>query len=413
MSAEELEAPKTTSETDYTQGFRAFADMQSSLGRMGVGLVRAWSETTTGMWNDGIEAGQRQLTAVNKFWESQRAEAEIGMTPKEAIWGNGPSTLYRYERPAGVEAAPKARPLLLSWALMNSPEVFDFRPGRSFVEFMLGQGYDVYLFDPGSPGYKHKDLGFEDYAESLGQAAEKVREVSGSDEWSLLGWCQGALISSMLAATKPEGLNNLILLTAPLDFSDPNCGGFATMANDQSFNPERIVALNGGLMPGELIDYAAKMLKPYDNLVGAHVNLWESVRDGNEARIGSWEAMQTWMRKLRPMAGRAYVQLINDFYRGNKLIKGEVELNGQHIDLGNIEADVLCVVADQDHITPPALTLGAVPFIGNPLRREAGVQNVSTINLPGGHIGSMLSPKAWRQIDDWLAPRSGDDRLAA
>lgn len=413
MSLQKPETPEVVGGNDPSQEFVVPTETQVSLGRMGLGLMQAWVETTMGIWNDSVEAGQRQLAAVNSFWESQTAEAEIGMTPKEPIWSNGPSMLYRYERPAGVEAAPKARPLLLSWALMNSPEVFDFRPGRSFVEFMLGQGYDVYLFDPGSPGYEHKDLGFEDYVESLGQAAEKVREVSGSDEWSLLGWCQGALISSMLAATKPEGLNNLVLLTAPLDFSDPNCGGFATMANDQSFNPERIVALNGGLMPGELIDYAAKMLKPYDNFVGAHVNLWESVKDGNEARKGSWEAMQTWMRKLRPMAGRAYLQLINDFYRGNKLIKGEIELNGQQIDLANIEADVLCVVADQDHITPPDQTHGAVPFIGNPLRREAGVQVVNTINLPGGHIGSMLSPKAWRQIEDWLALRSGDDRLAA
>ena len=37
----------------------------------------------------------------------------------------------------------------------------------------------------------------------------------------------GALISTMYAALRPEdGLKNLVLLTAPLDFTDKTAGGF-------------------------------------------------------------------------------------------------------------------------------------------------------------------------------------------
>ena len=37
----------------------------------------------------------------------------------------------------------------------------------------------------------------------------------------MLGWCLGALISTLYAALRPDdGLKNLILLTAPLDFTD-------------------------------------------------------------------------------------------------------------------------------------------------------------------------------------------------
>ena len=56
--------------------------------------------------------------------------------------------LYRYV-PMTSEGKTHRIPLLLVFALMNRPHIFDLRPGHSFAEFMLRQGYDVYLLDWG------------------------------------------------------------------------------------------------------------------------------------------------------------------------------------------------------------------------------------------------------------------------
>ena len=40
---------------------------------------------------------------------------------------------------------------------MNRPSILDLRPGHSFVEYMVGQGYDVYLLDWGVPGLEDKE----------------------------------------------------------------------------------------------------------------------------------------------------------------------------------------------------------------------------------------------------------------
>ena len=54
-------------------------------------------------------------------------------------------------------------PVLLVFALINRPDIFDLRPGNSFVEFLLDEGYDVFLLDWGVPGEEDADVGLDNY----------------------------------------------------------------------------------------------------------------------------------------------------------------------------------------------------------------------------------------------------------
>jgi polyhydroxyalkanoate synthase subunit PhaC len=237
----------------------------------------------------------------------------VGQTPKELIWRLNKAKLYRY-----VPVVPEEKrfpvPLFLVFALINRPYIFDLRPGNSFVEYMVKKGFDVYLLDWGSPGLEDKDIAFDDYVlDYLPRAIRKLKSVSGSDEFSMLGWCIGALISTMYGALRPdESLRNLILLTAPLDFSNKECGGFMRWVSAKDFDADKLVEAFGN-MPGELIDYGAKALKPVENYIGNYLRLWDNLDDPRI--VESWHAMNTWVSDNIPMSGAAYKQLINEFYR--------------------------------------------------------------------------------------------------
>ena len=60
-------------------------------------------------------------------------DAPIGQTPRDVVWTHRGTTLYRY----GSQQRRHAVPVLLVFALINRPEIFDLRPGNSFVEFLL------------------------------------------------------------------------------------------------------------------------------------------------------------------------------------------------------------------------------------------------------------------------------------
>src|SRR5207253_8753955 len=143
--------------------------------------------------------------------------------------------------------------------------------GHSFVEYMVNRGFDVYLLDWGVPGPEDKNLKYDDYTlEYLPRVIRKLKSFTGREQFSMLGWCLGALISTMYAALRPnDGLKNLALLTAPLDFTDKTAGGFIRWTSTQTFSADRIVETFGNV-PGEMIDYGAKALKPVENFVRSY-----------------------------------------------------------------------------------------------------------------------------------------------
>src|SRR5919199_3304819 len=335
-----------------------------------------------------LEAELRRIEEQTRtLWRVTTTRSPIvAPTPKETIWTLNKAKLYRYV-PVVPEAQRHPVPLLLVFAIMNKPYILDLRPGNSFVEYMVGRGYDVYLLDWGTPGPEDKNLKFDDYTlEYLPRAIRKVKSVSGSDEFSMLGWCLGALISTLYAALRPDdGLKNLLLLTAPLDFTDKTAGGFIRWTSHQGFNADRIVDRFGNV-PGEMINYGAKALKPVENFIGSYLNLWDNIE--NPRVVEAWHAMNTWVRDIIPMAGGAYRQLINQFYKENRLMEGTLSLRGERVDLKKLTARVLNVIAEADHITPPCQSEGVMRKIGSPDREVFRVR--------GGHIGIMAGSGAER-----------------
>ncbi|MCA9142568.1 MAG: alpha/beta fold hydrolase [Planctomycetaceae bacterium] len=337
---------------------------------------------------------------IEKFNRLLTTDAKIAQTPKELIWTLNKAKLYRYA-PVVPKEEQKRTPLLMVFAIMNRPHVLDLRPGHSYAEYMLRHGYDLYLLDWGAPGPEDKNITFDDYTlEYLPRVIRKLKSVSGSDEFSMLGWCLGALISTMYSALRPDdGLKNLILLTAPLDFADKTAGGFTRWSSNPAFNPDTIAEKLGNIPP-EMIDNGAKMLKPIENYFGSYTMLWDNI--DNPGTVEAWHAMNTWVRDIIPMAGATYKQLINDLYKENRLMEGTMKLRGELVDLKRLKANVLNVIAEADHITPPCQSERVMDLIGS--------QDKEVFRVRGGHIGIMAGRGAekntWPHIESWLAARS-------
>jgi polyhydroxyalkanoate synthase len=73
------------------------------------------------------------------------------------------------------------------------------------------------------------------------------------------------------------------------------------------------------------------------------------------------------------------------------------------VDLGRLKANVLNVIAESDHITPPCQSEGVMGRIGS--------ADKELFRVRGGHIGIMAGSGAekntWPHVEGWLASRSG------
>ena len=342
----------------------------------------------------------RLSTMASNLIKVTTTKAPIGQTPRQAIWTLNKATLYRYTPVVPAEQRHPI-PLLLVFALMNKSSIMDLRPGNSFVEYMLSKGYDLYLLDWGTPGPEDSQITIGDYAlEYIPRAVRKLKTVSGSDTFNMLGWCLGAMLTTVYSSLRPnDGLKSLVLLTAPLDFSEPDKIALSTMSEARYFDVDRVLQANGN-MPADLIDYGAKMLKPVENFVGGYMRLIDNLDD--DRIVDSWHAMNTWVSDAIPLAGAAFRQFIVDFYRGNKLIKGTLQIRGERVDLGNLRASLLNVIGEDDHITPPCQSENLLGKLGS--------TDKQLLRVPGGHIGLMVGSAAakgtWPKIEAWLAQRS-------
>ena len=353
----------------------------------------------------GLEAAAQDFAQaeekLRRLTKALTTRASIAQTPKQVIWALNKAKLYRYV-PMVPEQERRGLPLLLVFALMNRPYILDLRPGHSFVEFMLKQGYDVYLLDWGAPGREDRNLKFDDYTlDYMPRAIRKLKAVSGCEEFSVLGWCIGAILTTIYAALRPDdGLRNLILLTGPLDFSRKDSITFAKWTDERYFDVEQVLAAFGN-MPAEMIEYGAKALKPVENYIGNFIRLWDNL--DNPAIVDAWHAMHTWVTDNIPMAGAAFRQLIVDLYRNDRLMQGTLMIRGERVDVSRIRANLLTVIAEDDHITPPCQS--------ETINQKVGSRDKELFRIPGGHIGIMAgsgaSKRTWPHIDAWLGKRSG------
>jgi polyhydroxyalkanoate synthase len=328
-----------------------------------------------------------------------QGDATVGATPKDVVWTHRKTTLYRYRSDKRRHPVP----VLLVFALINRPDIFDLRPGGSFVEFLLEEGFDVFLIDWGYPEEEDADVGLEDYVcAELGSGIRETLRRSGADEASLLGWCIGGTLCLLYGGTHPDNpVRNMVLLTTPVDTRGSL---YEKWVGRDSFDVDYI-AEGFKVVPGPAIDWANKLMKPVTNTWTTYRQLWEAVLDG-QPRRDAYQAMARWIADNPPFPARAYREWITWMYKENRLVSGNLRLGRELVDLGRLDQSLLVITAGADHIAPPQGT--------HPLFGMVSSEDVTRYDRPGGHIGLMAGSKArneiWPDIAQWLGERSNIER---
>ena len=325
------------------------------------------------------------------------AQAQTAQTPKEVIWTRNKAKLYHY---LPVVETRHPVPILMVYALINRSYILDLLPGVSLVEYLIQQGFEVYLLDWGTPGDEDTNLSFEHYVlDYIPQTVKRMLRHAHAQEFTLLGYCMGGTMSLMYAALFPEKLRNLLLLTTPCDFTSEHLGLYGVYTSARYFNPDRLADALGNI-PGELIDHGNRLVKPVANYVGAYLTMWDRVL--NDKPMDLWLAMSKWVNDGVSFPGAVFKQWIREFYQENKLARGEIVLRGRQVDLAKIACPVLNVAGTQDHICTLPQAEATMRLIGS--------QDKEFFTLRAGHVGLLTSPDTkrilWNKLRSWLEPRS-------
>jgi polyhydroxyalkanoate synthase len=319
-----------------------------------------------------------------------------GLSPKDLLWRKNKSKLYHYQ--ANTDRKYRT-PILLVYALINKSYVLDLIPGYSLVEYLVTEGFDVYLLDWGEFEWEDRELTYTDFVyDYIAPSVKRVAKNAQSPDVSIVGYCMGGTISTMYAALfdKPI-LKNLVYLAAPIDFT--NAGTYEAWLQVQGYDPDRI-ADTMELIPKGFIDWGTQMLNPIGNYLGTYTRLWKTIEE--DKSVDFWKALHKWSKDNVNFPGAAYRDWIRDFYQGNKLVKNQVILRGKRVQLQKIKANLLAMVGIRDHIALPHQTAAALTYLGG--------NDKTYLEFPVGHGGLVLGEtardKVFPELVSWLAERS-------
>lgn len=315
----------------------------------------------------------------------------IAASEKQPLWTRDKAVLYRYT-PSRITAGP---PVLLVMSLITKPQVFDLRPGSSLVEDLLTAGFDVFVLDWGVPDAADSHNGLETYCdEYLPAAVVEVARHSGAGNVTLLGYCLGGLLSLMSLAGNPHlPVVNLVTLAVPVDMRQML--PLANLFGDRRLEPEHFLDETGNL-PAGLVRGSFKLLQPTAPL-STCANLWRSLVD--EADLAAHQALIGWSQDHIPFPGRAFVQIVELFFHGQRLQQeGCVRLGGREVQLSSVHCRVLNVIGTRDHLVPPQASAPLAGLLSN--------AQFEQLHLEAGHAGLFVGRRARTQcvpaIIDWL-----------
>jgi polyhydroxyalkanoate synthase len=328
-------------------------------------------------------------------------EPRVAQTPRDLVWQLDKGRLWRYRS----DARRYRPPVLIVHSLVSKSYILDLLPGNSFVEFMLDEGFDVFLLDwvPADPADAENTL--ETYVDHyIPMAIKAAQEEAGDDELTIIGYCFAGIITLLLAAGHPElPIRSLITLTTPCDYRE--MGFMSRMFLDGRLDPDDVID-ETGLVPATAMDEGFQSLKPTDR-VTQNVNLFQNL--WNDKWVEGFQAMNKWARDQVAFPGAAFRQTVEVLIRRNALMDGVIPFGRGEVRLEDIRCPFLSVYCEQDTIVPAKSTEPLVGLIGSDDKGE--------LRLKSGHVGLVAgrqSAKVARpQIVDWIRERSEERSRAA
>lgn len=344
-----------------------------------------------------------------------------GLTPYEVIHEGDPMSVRFYALPEGsripmadgtemqVPQRRHAVPLILVPPLGVTTETFDLMPSRSLVRYMAARGFKTYLIDWGKPERRHAHLGFKDYALTMmSEAIKKVREHSGSQEVSLMGWCMGGLLCLIHAgATQDPQIRNLITVASPIDLRG---GGIVARTATALNTPARLIRKFSNFRlhdlkpdwlhaPAWLTTLSFKLTDP----VGSVTTYWDLLmRLWDREFVESHTTTSNYLNNMLLYPGGVVQDMVVRMAVDNKLATGRIEVGDTVADLSTIRSNFIAFAGETDHLVPADIARKSVELVAS-ADKQFHV-------APGGHMGVILGSKAqnavWANMAEWLAARS-------
>src|SRR5918997_1084803 len=139
-----------------------------------------------------LREGRLSMTDTTAFELGEN----IAVTPGRVVYRNELIELIQYE-PKTERVYETPIVFLPPW--INKYYIVDLSPDRSFVSYLLEQGFQLFMISWKNPDSSMEDTKFEDYiTKGPLEAVDVVRQITGAERVNPIGYCIGGTLLSMM-----------------------------------------------------------------------------------------------------------------------------------------------------------------------------------------------------------------------
>jgi polyhydroxyalkanoate synthase subunit PhaC len=352
----------------------------------------------------------------------------LATTPGAVVFRNELLELIQY---TPTTPNVRKRPLVITPPQINKYYALDLSPDKSMVRFLLESGIQVFCVSWRNPTAAHREWSLDTYVAALDEAVDVAREVTGSDDISMMGSCSGGITSTAYFATlgnaEQQKIRNMVLAVCLLDPNTADESAFGCLMTPETMRAAKETSRLRGMVDGHELARMFAWMRPNDLIWNYWVNNYLLGNQPPAFDILYWNADTT---RLPAALHGDYL----DLYFSNPFVNaGKLTLNGKTIDMSKLKVDSYVVAGTTDHITPwkgvhktaqimgegttfVLSNSGHLQSLINPPTNPKASFMIGAVNPAGPDAFVAAAEKRkgswWLDWRDWLQARSGEEVAA-
>jgi polyhydroxyalkanoate synthase len=211
-----------------------------------------------------IERSGAILSITQTDVEAFEVGRNVATAPGKVVFQNELLQLIQY---SPATETVHERPLLIVPPWINKFYILDLTAPKSYIRYMVGKGFTVFVVSWVNPDERLAHKTFEDYmTEGLLAATDAVKRETGTDKVNVIGYCVGGTLLgttlAYLAARGEEPFSSATFFAAQVDFT--KAGDLMLFIDDAQLKALEEMMAERGYLDGSRMATVFNLLRPKD-----------------------------------------------------------------------------------------------------------------------------------------------------
>ena len=285
-----------------------------------------------------------------------------------------------------IQFSPKTEtvhktPIVMFPPWINKYYVLDLKPQNSLINWIVEQGFTLFVVSWVNPDHDFADVGLDTYIEEAYlTSVEVAKEITGEDQVNAIGYCVAgtalSLTLALLNKRKDKSIKSATFFTTLTDFSDQ--GEFGVFLQDDFVEGIERQVEQDGVLRSYYMSRTFSYLRSNDLIYTPAIKSYMMGEAPPAFDLLYWNGDST------NLPGRMTIEYLRGLCQRNEFVEGGFELLGETVKNTDVKVPVCAIACETDHIAPWKASYEGF--------KKLGSRSKTFIVSQSGHIAGIVNP---------------------